>query len=136
MNTQQCPRHSRVLYTTLSSIITIAIILLPDKTCAAPATENEMNLYTRIAAVNLCLARAAGINFDVAARAAGETIAQLIKSEHASLIQQLSSNPLSIGELRKGSINSAVLGAYEICRGEIPEGTARKVEAALTKNKK
>ena len=40
---------------------------------------------------------------------------------------------LSIEELRKGSINSAVIGAVEICPKEVPADVKSKVEAALQK---
>ena len=97
----------------------------------APATEAEMNLYTRIAAVNVCIARGAGVDFDKAVGIAGETIAQLIQGQHGGLIAQVGPKPLSIDDLRKGSINSAVLGAAEICPKEVPADVMAKVQAAL-----
>ena len=39
--------------------------------------------------------------------------------------------PLSIDDLRKGAINSAVLGAAEICPKEVPADVMAKVQAAL-----
>ncbi len=97
----------------------------------APATEAEMNLYTRIAAVNVCIARGAGVDFEKAVGIAGETIAQLLQGQHGSLIAQVGPKPLSIDDLRKGSINSAVLGAAEICPKEVPADVMEKVQAAL-----
>jgi hypothetical protein len=96
-----------------------------------PATEADMNLYTRIAAVNVCIARGAGVDFQKAVGIAGETIAQLIQGQHGSLIAQVGPKPLSIEDLRKGSINSAVLGAAEICPKEVPADVMAKVQAAL-----
>jgi hypothetical protein len=98
---------------------------------AAPATQAEMNLYTRIAAVNVCIARSAGIDFDKAVGVAGETIAQLIQGQHQGLIQQVGDKALSIEQLRKGAVNSAVLGAAEICPKAVPPDVMKKVEAAL-----
>jgi hypothetical protein len=62
---------------------------------------------------------------------AGETIAQLIQGQHGGLIAQVGPKPLSIDDLRKGSINSAVLGAAEICPREVPADVMAKVQAAL-----
>ncbi|MFQ6537459.1 MULTISPECIES: hypothetical protein [Aphanothece] len=98
---------------------------------AAPATEAEMDLYTRIAAVNVCIARAAGVEFDKAVAIAGETIAQVIQGQHAGAITQVGAKPLSLEDLRKGSINSAVLGAAEVCPKEVPDEVRSMVDAAL-----
>jgi hypothetical protein len=90
-----------------------------------------MNLYTRIAAVNVCIARAAGVDFDKAVGIAGETIAQLLQGQHGGVIQQVGSKPLSLEDLRKGSINSAVLGAVEICPKEVPAEILKRVQDAI-----
>jgi hypothetical protein len=98
---------------------------------ATPASDAEMGLYTRIAAVNVCIARAAGIDFDKAVGIAGETIAQLIHGQHGSAIAQIGAKPLSDAELRKGAINSAVLGAAEICPKQVPAEVMKRVQEAL-----
>jgi len=98
---------------------------------AAPATPAEMNLYTRIAAVNVCIARSAGVEFDKAVPIAGETIAQLIQGQHQGQIQQVAGKTFTIEELRKGSINSAVIGAAEICPKAVPADVMKKVQDAL-----
>ena len=98
---------------------------------AAPASDAEMGLYTRIAAVNVCIARSAGIDFDKAVGIAGETIAQLIHGQHGSAIAQIGAKPLSDAELRKGAINSAVLGAAEICPKQVPAEVMKRVQEAL-----
>jgi hypothetical protein len=97
----------------------------------APASDAEMGLYSRIAAVNVCIARAAGVDFDKAVGIAGETIAQLIHGEHGNAIAQLGGQPLSDAELRKGAINSAVLGAAEICAQQVPAEVMQRVQAAI-----
>lgn len=97
----------------------------------APATEEQMALYTRIAAVNVCIARGAEVDFDTAAAVAGETIAQVIQGQHGSVITVVGPQPLSLDDLRKGSINSAVLGAAEICPQLVPEAVLKTVQAAL-----
>ncbi|MFZ0408777.1 MAG: cAMP phosphodiesterase [Cyanobium sp.] len=109
------------------------LLLAPAAALAAPATPAEMNLYTRIAAVNACISRSAGVDFDKAVGIAGETIAQLILGQHQGLIQQVGTKPLTLEELRKGSINSAVIGAYEICPKQVPPEVAKKVQDALSK---
>lgn len=90
-----------------------------------------MSLYTRIGALNVCIARAAGIEFDKAVAVAGETIAQVIQGQHEGAIAQVGPKPLSIDELRKGAINSAVLGAVEVCPDEVPVDVRKKVEEVL-----
>ena len=90
-----------------------------------------MSLYTRMAALNVCIARAGGVDFDKAVAIAGETIAQVIQGQHQSRISQVSDRPLSVEELRKGSINSAVLGAVEICPKEVPADILKKVQDAI-----
>jgi hypothetical protein len=113
--------------------LALPLFLAPSAALAdnAAATEAEMNLYTRIAAVNVCIARAAGVTFEKAVGIAGETIAQLIQGQHGGLIAQVGPKPLSIDDLRKGAINSAVLGASEICPKEVPAEVMAKVQAAL-----
>jgi hypothetical protein len=114
-------------------LLALPLLLAPASALAdgGPATEAEMNLYTRIAAVNVCISRGAGVDFDKAVGIAGETIAQLIQGQHGGRIAQVGSNPLSIDDLRKGAINSAVLGAAEICPKEVPADVMAKVQAAL-----
>lgn len=97
----------------------------------APASDAEMGLYTRIAAVNVCISRVAGVDFDKAVGIAGETIAQLIHGEHGNAIAQLGGQPLSDAELRKGAINSAVLGAAEICPKQVPAEVMQRVQEAM-----
>jgi hypothetical protein len=98
---------------------------------AAPASEADMSLYTRIGALNVCIARAAGIEFDKAVAVAGETIAQVIQGQHDGAIAQVGPKPLTIEELRKGAINSAVLGAVEVCPDEVPADVRKKVDEVL-----
>ena len=90
-----------------------------------------MLLYTRIAALNVCVALVAEVPFDKAVLIAGETIARVIRGEHDSTIEQLGGEPLNLDELRRGSINSAVLGAAEVCPAQVPESVRRDVEAAV-----
>ncbi len=93
-----------------------------------------MALYTRLAAVNVCLARAAGVDFDKAVAIAGETIAQVIQGQHGRVIAVVSKEPLSLDDLRKGTFNSAVLGAVEICPNQVPPAVRKDVEAALERS--
>lgn len=116
----------------LAALLALPLVFVaPRAVLAAPATEAEMNLYTRIAAVNVCIARAAGVEFDKAVGIAGETIAQLIQGQHGGAIAQVSATPLRADELRKGSINSAVLGAAELCPKQVPADVMQRVQDAL-----
>lgn len=114
-----------------SPLLALPVLLAGPAAQAAPATQAEMGLYTRIAAVNVCIARSAGIDFDKAVGVAGETIAQLILGQHQGQIQQVGTQALTIEQLRKGAVNSAVLGAAEICPKSVPPEVMKKVEAAL-----
>jgi ABC-type spermidine/putrescine transport system permease subunit I len=91
-------------------LLPLALLLAPAAAWAGPATEADMSLYTRISALNVCISRAAGIEFDKAVAVAGETLAQVIQGQHEGTIAQVGPKPLTIDELRKGAINSAVLG--------------------------
>ncbi|MCP9883088.1 cAMP phosphodiesterase [Cyanobium sp. Alchichica 3B3-8F6] len=115
----------------VAPLLVLPLLLAPAAAQAAPATEADMNLYTRIAAVNVCIARGAGVPFDKAVGIAGETIAQVIQGQHDGVITQVGAKPLSLDDLRKGSINSAVLGAAEICPKEVPADVMAKVQEAL-----
>ncbi|MEI6032411.1 MAG: cAMP phosphodiesterase [Synechococcaceae cyanobacterium ELA739] len=124
-------RRARLLLA--APLLVMPLVLSPAAALAAPASPAEMNLYTRIAAVNACISRSAGVDFDKAVGIAGETIAQVILGQHQGLIQQVGTKPLTLEELRKGSINSAVIGAYEICPKQVPPEVAKKVQDALSK---
>jgi hypothetical protein len=115
----------------VAPLVAMPLLLAPVAAHAAPATSAEMALYTRIGAVNVCISRAAGIDFEKSVGIAGETIAQLILGQHKGEIQQVGSKALTIEELRRGSINSAVLGAAEICPKEVPADVMKKVQDAI-----
>lgn len=115
----------------VAPLVVMPLLLAPGAAQAAPATPAEMGLYTRIAAVNVCISRAAGVDFDKSVGIAGETIAQLIIGQHQGEIQQVGTKALSLEELRRGSINSAVLGAAEICPKEVPADIMKKVQDAI-----
>jgi hypothetical protein len=112
-------------------LLPVALLLAPLTAVAAPASQADMSLYTRIGALNVCIARAAGIEFDKAVAVAGETIAQVIQGQHEGAIAQVGPKPLSLDELRKGAINSAVLGAVEVCPDEVPADIRKKVDEVL-----
>lgn len=113
------------------SLLSGALLLLPRPSLAAPASEAQMDLYTRIAAVNVCIARAAGVEFDRAVGIAGETIAQTIQEQHGGMIAQVSGSALGAEELRRGSINSAVIAAAALCPQAVPAAVMERVQAAL-----
>lgn len=90
-----------------------------------------MDLYSRMAGVNVCIARAAGVDFDKAAAIAGETVAQLIQDRHGRVIGVVSPEPLGLEELRRGTFNAAVIAAVEICPNQVPTAVLKDVQAAL-----
>lgn len=96
-----------------------------------PASSDQLTLYARIASVNACIATRAGEDFEKAAGVAGETIAQLILGVHKGLIETSGTTALTLEDLRKGSINAAVIGATEICPQEVPAQLSEKVKQAL-----
>ncbi|MFZ9287391.1 MAG: cAMP phosphodiesterase [Vulcanococcus sp.] len=112
-------------------LLPLLLWVAPLSAQAAPASEADMSLYTRIAALNVCIARAAGTDFDKAVAIAGETIAQVIQGQHEGRIAQVGPKALSMDELRRGSINSAVLGAVEVCPTEVPADVRKKVDEAI-----
>lgn len=109
----------------------LVLLLASAPALAVPASQADMSLYTRIAALNVCIARAAGVEFDKSVAVAGETIAQVIQGQHGGQIAQVGPKALTPEELRKGSINSAVLGAVELCPKEVPAEVKKKVEEVL-----
>ena len=118
----------------VAPLVLLPLLVQPAVAQAAPATEADMGLYTRIGAINVCIARSAGIEFDKAVAIAGETIAQVIQGQHGGVIQQVGTKALTIEELRKGSINSAVLGAVQICPKEVPAEVTKKVNDLMKVN--
>ena len=112
-------------------LLPLLLWVAPLSAQAAPASEADMSLYTRIAALNVCIARAAGTDFDKAVAIAGETIAQVIQGQQEGRIAQVGPKALSMDELRRGSINSAVLGAVEVCPTEVPADVRKKVDEAI-----
>ncbi len=122
----------RLSLSSMAPALLAAVLLLPARPVqAAPATEAEMEVYTRLAALNLCIARTAGVEFDLAVSVAAETISVWIQGNHDGGVAPVSATPLSIDELRKGSINSAVLGAAELCPDQLPEAVLRDVQQAV-----
>jgi len=122
---------SRPIQAALPMLLAMVLPAAAAAPASAPASESQMTLYTRAAALNVCIARAAGVDFDKAATIAGDTIAQLIQGEHGGVIAVVGGQPLSVEELRKGSINSAVIGAVEICPQQVPPEVLKTVQAAL-----
>lgn len=115
----------------MAPLLLLPLALLPAPALAAPATDADMALYTRMAAVNTCISRAAGVEFDKAVSIAGETIVYVLQNQHGGVVQQIGPKPLSLDELRKGAVNSAVLGAVEICPKDVPADVTQKVQAVL-----
>jgi hypothetical protein len=118
-----------------SALLTLASLpwLAPASVLAAsaPATEAEMTLYTRIASLNACIATSTGIEFNKAIGVAGETLTQVIQGQNGGAIKQLGAKPLPLEELRKGSINSVLIGVVQVCPDLMPADVRDKVKKAL-----
>lgn len=110
---------------------TAAAAAAPSAFDQGPASSDQLALYARIASVNACIASGSGEDFEQAAAIAGETIAQLILAVHKGLIADSGSTPLTLEELRRGSVNAAVIGATEICPRDVPADLTAKVRQAL-----
>ncbi|MFS6827212.1 cAMP phosphodiesterase [Cyanobium sp. ATX 6F1] len=109
----------------------LAPLLLPTPALADPATDADFRLYTRLAALNICVMRAAGIEFDRAVAIAGETISLVLQGQHGGMIVQMGPKPLARDELRKGSSNSAVIDAVEICPDNVPADVVKNVRGLI-----
>ncbi len=118
----------------VAPLLVLPLLLAPAAAQAAPATEADMNFYSSIAAVNVCLARAAGVPFDKAVSIAGETIALMIRDRHKGLITQVGPKPLTIEELFNGSSRYAALGALQICPKEVPADVMAMMQGALNQS--
>lgn len=109
----------------------LPLVLVTPSALAAPATDAEMNLYTRILAINVCLSQAVGVDLQKAVGIAGETLTQLVLVQHQGAIAQVGPKPLSLEDLRRGSVNSALFGAVEMCPKQLPADLVKQVEAAM-----
>ena len=104
---------------------------LPVQAAPQPATEAEMTLYTRISALNACIAAANGVDFNKSIGIAGETLSQVIQGQNGGAIKQLGAKALPQEELRKGSINSVLIGVSQVCPDLMPADVCDKVKQAL-----
>ena len=96
-----------------------------------PASEAEMTLYTRISALNACIASANRVDFNKSIGIAGETLTQVLQGQNGGAIQQLGAKALPLEELRKGSINSVLIGVSQVCPDLMPADVRDKVKQAL-----
>ncbi|MCP9926558.1 cAMP phosphodiesterase [Cyanobium sp. CH-040] len=118
----------------LGGLLAAAVAVPGGAALAAPATQAEMEVYTSLAALNLCIARAAGVEFERAVGIAAETITRWIQDTHQSAIAPVSATPLGLEDLRRGAVNSAVIGAVEICPDQVPPEVLRDVRQAMQKS--
>ena len=111
--------------------VAISPLLQPSAVQAAPATEEEMTLYSRVTALNACLAVSNGVEFKKAIGIAGETLTQTIQGQNGGAIAQLGDEPLPIEDLRKGSINSVLIAVAQVCPDQMPADVREKIQEAL-----
>jgi hypothetical protein len=108
-----------------------AFAFAPSQAAPQPASEAEMTLYTRISALNACIAAANGVDFNKSIGIAGETLSQVIQGQNGGAIKQLGAKPLPVEELRKGSINSVLIGVSQVCPDLMPADVREKIKQAL-----
>jgi hypothetical protein len=96
-----------------------------------PATDADMGLYTRIGAVNACIAASNGVDFNKAVGIASETVTQVLQGQHGGIIQPLGPKPLPVEDLRKGSVNSVLIGISQMCPDSMPADVRDQVQKAV-----
>jgi hypothetical protein len=74
------------------------------------------------------------VEFKKAVSIAAETIAQVLKGKHGSMIQSLGAKALTLKQLRNGSTKSAVIGAVQLCPKEVPDDVVANVKKLLQRN--
>jgi len=121
----------RGLFASATTIMFNLWLLQEPLNAEEQANPRTMNLYNRIGALNVCIYREAGVPFDKATAIAGETLAQTVKGVNGGRISQISGKALSIEELRRGTINSVVLGSVEICPDQVPLAIREKVKSVM-----
>jgi hypothetical protein len=96
---------------------------------ALAATEERMALYQKLAAVNYCVARSAGLADSQALPLAAQTIAVILRNEHGGRIARVGDAPLPAEALLQGSVELTLLGARQLCAASVPEDLLAKLEA-------
>ncbi|MFN9619720.1 MAG: hypothetical protein ACK55X_08425 [Synechococcaceae cyanobacterium] len=93
------------------------------------ATEERMALYQKLAAVNYCVARSAGLADSQALPLAAQTIAVILRNEHGSRIARVGDGPLPGDALLQGSVELTLLGARQLCAASVPAESLAKLDA-------
>lgn len=104
-------------------------VLAPAAAPALAATEERMALYQKLAAVNYCVARSAGLADSQALPLAAQTIAVILRNEHGGRIARVGDAPLPSDALLQGSVELTLLGARQLCAASVPEELLAKLEA-------
>ena len=127
-----------VLSPRVRTLLLVPLVVLPllmggpaEAAIGSAASNQEAELYFRIAAANFCYARAADVDFEKAAAIAVETISQLILGMHKGEIQQVSSKPLTLEQLRNLLLVNTLLGGSKLCPQAIPAEEAQKLKTIL-----
>jgi hypothetical protein len=93
------------------------------------ASEERMVLYQKLAAVNYCVARSAGLADSQALPLAAQTVAVILRNEHGGRIARVGDAPLPSDALLQGSVELTLLGARQLCAASVPEELLAKLEA-------
>ncbi len=112
----------------LGPLVLLLLLLIPGfpprgpalAAMPAPASEERMALYQKVAAVNYCVARSSGLDDAQALPLAAQTIAVLLRNEHGSRIARVGEQPLPGESLLQGSAELTLLGARQLCPAEVP----------------
>jgi hypothetical protein len=119
----------------LGFALTLLLPWLPALATPAPsarapaATEERMALYQKLAAVNYCVARSAGLADSQALPLAAQTIAVILRNEHGGRIARVGDTPLPGDALLQGSVELTLLGAAQLCEASVPEELIARLEA-------
>lgn len=128
-----CRRETMRQFLSAAALLAVVLspVLRPAEVQAAPATEEEMTLYSRIASLNACLAVSNGVEFKKAIGIAGETLTQTIQGQNGGAIAQVGGDALPMEDLRKGSINSVLIAVAQVCPDQMPGDVRDQINEAL-----
>ena len=128
-----CRRETMRQFLSAAALLAVVLspVLRPAEVQAAPATEEEMTLYSRIASLNARLAVSNGVEFKKAIGIAGETLTQTIQGQNGGAIAQVGGDALPMEDLRKGSINSVLIAVAQVCPDQMPGDVRDQINEAL-----
>ncbi len=99
---------------------------------AKPASQDDINTYSMMGAVNICILNSSKVSFDVAVPAAAEMVASVIIQKHGGVIAGANNNqPLSSQMVLNGSVINVVARVQEACMTKLGVADQKKVKDLL-----